>query len=41
MITFAADCRVGMQVETINYHTYTKYGKVQTNATTCWGGSFF
>ena len=20
-----------MQVETINYHTYTKYGKVQTN----------
>ena len=23
--------RVGMQVETINYHTYTKYGKVQTN----------
>ena len=23
--------RVGMQAETINYHTYTKYGKVQTN----------
>lgn len=42
MITFAArDTRVGMQVETINYHTYTKYGKVQTNQQRVGVGRFF
>ena len=33
--------RVGMQVETINYHTYTKYGKVQTNQQRVGVGRFF
>ena len=30
-----------MQVETINYHTYTKYGKVQTNQQRVGVGRFF
>ena len=33
--------RVGMQVETINYHTYTKYGKVQINQQRVGVGRFF